>query len=775
MPAIKAFMLKKSFLIRIIISYLIVGLLVVGALTMIIIYKVSGHLTDEINTSTNRAMEQSYNAAQILINSTYSNFASAYTKADIQVGFYSDHFTTTDMGRIGARLSELAGSNPLVHSVYVVNQSERLVFSSLSTARGFSEFYDQDVLSLLETTQPYRSGIFIPRHARFQVDGREVDKNLISILYLSIREDRVTNGAMVLNLDQDVLQQTVMNGTGSASFQSMILNQQGTVISHSDSRMLNTNLSGTEYVRSIIASEEQKGNLKVAIDGKDSRVFYMKSDTLGWIFIGNVNYDQLLSKVNELQSYILGVTAIMLIMVMISGIFFTRMIYGPIHRLLTKVRSASPGTPSDNVSELDLLSGTFAYLENKIQDLQSSVAGYQSVERLQLLRLLTQGGWSGEQEMTRKLQSVGIALPYDHFRVVLLRLDGYSALTDRYPRADISLLKYAVSNIAEELGRGRGINTVCFEDEADALTLLINLPEAASFSESRTEELLREIQSNVSVYLKLSVSAAIGTPAQGMLQIPDAWQGAYQASRYRIVQGMRCLIGADMEETRESLQDSLSGSLEKQITDQMKLGDMEKTRQAVREYMGVLRNAPYDEMMLLLTQLLIATARTVRTMAASEEQTFDIGLLSQRLNRSETLEQIEVWYLELCEKAVSLRDKQSSQKNRLIVDKVRQYIHEHYADPNLSIETLVQVGGLSANYMRKVFKDMEGQSITTYVNHFRFAKAKQLLTTTDLPANKIGEMVGFDNTNYFYVSFKKHCGKTPDHYRKSLEPEDKLL
>jgi two-component system response regulator YesN len=48
------------------------------------------------------------------------------------------------------------------------------------------------------------------------------------------------------------------------------------------------------------------------------------------------------------------------------------------------------------------------------------------------------------------------------------------------------------------------------------------------------------------------------------------------------------------------------------------------------------------------------------------------------------------------------------------------------------------------------------------------------LLTTDLPANRIGEMVGIDNTKYFYISYKKYSGKTPDHFRKSSDDRDDL-
>jgi YesN/AraC family two-component response regulator len=173
-------------------------------------------------------------------------------------------------------------------------------------------------------------------------------------------------------------------------------------------------------------------------------------------------------------------------------------------------------------------------------------------------------------------------------------------------------------------------------------------------------------------------------------------------------------------------------------------------------------------MMLVFAQLLIAVVRITKAMgsAGQQDMRMDIGFLSQQLYLKESMEEIEQWFLELCEMSINMRDRQSLQKNKWIVDKVLQYIHENYSSPGLTVDTLVEIGGLSTNYMRKVFKDIVGQSISVYLTEYRFAKAKELLIQSDLPANRIGELVGFENTNYFYVSFKKHCGKTPDHFRK---------
>jgi AraC-like DNA-binding protein len=453
--------------------------------------------------------------------------------------------------------------------------------------------------------------------------------------------------------------------------------------------------------------------------------------------------------------------------VLVLGGFFTRLIYGPIYRLLRSIRDSSFGTRERQpVSELDLLSGTFAYLENKIHDLQTSVADYQSVKRKEVLQLLIAGGWKDDAEIARKLGQVGIEFEYPQFLVCLLRIDSFRSLQDAYTQSDISLFKYAISNIAVELGSGT-FRTVCFDCGEETIALVANVPEDIVNADQALAAALQDIQTNVGKFLKLSVSAAMGTLVQGMAQIKLSWSSAYDASRYKIVLGPGCLVGQDFPETRESLQEHHVSALEKQVTDSMKLGDLEKTRAAVMEFIAYVRTASFDEMMLIFTQLLIAIVRSAKSMGAADHEVdhMDIGSLSQQLYLMETMEEIEMWYLSICENAISRREQQSLQKNRWIVDIVLRHIHENYSDPSLTVEKLVEVAGLSTNYLRKIFKDFVGQSITVYLTEYRFEKAKELLIGTDLPANRIGEMVGFENTNYFYISFKKHFGKTPNHFR----------
>ncbi|MDF9839373.1 MULTISPECIES: AraC family transcriptional regulator [unclassified Paenibacillus] len=766
MSRMRHFLLKKSLLIRIILSYLFVGMLIIAALTLAITSKVSDSLKQELTESTDRSLEQSYNTANILLSSAYQQFANAYASADIQAGFYANAFDTGMMGRIGNSLTDLVSSNPLVHSVYLVNTRHELVFSSLTTARSFADFYDWQILELLSTPGAMRGSIFIPRTTSFTSDTKPFSGNLISVAYMSTRDDQTANGAMILNLDQQVLQEMMMNGAGSSSFQSMILNRQGIVISHSEHSMISSRLTGSEAVNRILQSDSGRGVIETELDGTAHRLFYIKSDSLGWVFIGDVNYMTLLSQVNELRSYILIVTAVILVAVLLSGAFFTRMIYSPIHRLVKNIpplpASAAHTTP---VSEYAVLSGAFQYLESRVQDLQNSMAGYHQAERNDLLHQLVTGGWSQDTQMRNKLERSGIPLTGDGFQICMLRLDDYSELTETYTRNDLMLLKYGICNIAGELGLVH-FPLYSFDGGEDRINLLLIKPEGR---DALVAKLLTDIQHNTERFLKLSVTASTGRHAAELQQIPASWQSAYNASRYRLQSGRRSLIPADIEDSREPVAVTLSAAMEKQVSDGMKLGDYNRTVQALKEYFAILGDAPFDETMILLNQLLFTVARTSKAMAGADRNglSTDIGALGQQLYKCETLEQAEEWFAGLAESAISMRDKQSSEKNVMIVEKIRQHIRQAYMDPNLSVEVLAEIAGLSVNYTRKIFKDIACVSLNQYISDYRFEQAKELLLTTDLPANRIGEMVGINNTKYFYISFKKYSGKTPDHFRKS--------
>ena len=59
-------------------------------------------------------------------------------------------------------------------------------------------------------------------------------------------------------------------------------------------------------------------------------------------------------------------------------------------------------------------------------------------------------------------------------------------------------------------------------------------------------------------------------------------------------------------------------------------------------------------------------------------------------------------------------------------------------------------------------------NIITYINKRRIYTSLDLLKNTSLSIEEIGDLVGLNNTSYFYTLFKKGMGISPRQYRNSL-------
>ena len=92
------------------------------------------------------------------------------------------------------------------------------------------------------------------------------------------------------------------------------------------------------------------------------------------------------------------------------------------------------------------------------------------------------------------------------------------------------------------------------------------------------------------------------------------------------------------------------------------------------------------------------------------------------------------------------------------------FLETHYADP-VSVATAADILHMSESHFMRFFKQVTSQSFTSYLNHFRIAKAEELLIRTDLTISEVSQSVGFCDQSYFGVMFRKVTGSSPPQYR----------
>lgn len=99
------------------------------------------------------------------------------------------------------------------------------------------------------------------------------------------------------------------------------------------------------------------------------------------------------------------------------------------------------------------------------------------------------------------------------------------------------------------------------------------------------------------------------------------------------------------------------------------------------------------------------------------------------------------------------------------------YIESHFSE-KLSIEKIASSANISRSEADRCFQKYYQLSPMKYVIRHRIEYAKHLLRSTSLSVKEIGFQCGFQDTNYFVKTFRKHMLITPSEYKKISNMKD---
>ncbi|MDO4491486.1 MAG: response regulator [Lachnospiraceae bacterium] len=106
---------------------------------------------------------------------------------------------------------------------------------------------------------------------------------------------------------------------------------------------------------------------------------------------------------------------------------------------------------------------------------------------------------------------------------------------------------------------------------------------------------------------------------------------------------------------------------------------------------------------------------------------------------------------------------EAKENNDDVITNAKRYIDTHL-DENLSVSNLAGQFYLSVAYFSKLFKKTAGVGCNYYIMHQRMEKAKILLRKPRIRVTEVAEQVGYQDVNYFSLTFKKYTGISPAEY-----------
>ena len=99
--------------------------------------------------------------------------------------------------------------------------------------------------------------------------------------------------------------------------------------------------------------------------------------------------------------------------------------------------------------------------------------------------------------------------------------------------------------------------------------------------------------------------------------------------------------------------------------------------------------------------------------------------------------------------------------------RISSYIEENLTG-DLSVSALCRQFRLSRGELYSLFREYFSSSVADFVKMRKLEKARLLLEETRLPVNKVAELCGIPDYNYFSKQFKHRFGASPSAWRKNF-------
>lgn len=290
---------------------------------------------------------------------------------------------------------------------------------------------------------------------------------------------------------------------------------------------------------------------------------------------------------------------------------------------------------------------------------------------------------------------------------------------------------------------------------------------------------LNEVCKSAERVLGGDICAGIGGLCGNLNELSRSYQEAQSALDYSAILGEGRAIYIKDVEPDASVQLQFGEQEERTLLNAIKLGGEEEITKVVNELFSRFESQliPVGQYQIYLVELVTALLRVVRTYELNTEEIFGEEFNYFTMIFSHSPSKIRQWLIESCIRIGAQVKRERLDSTKLLARNAKQYIEEHYMDPEISVEKLCAFLHVSPAYFSTVFKRETEMSFVSYLTEVRLQHALNLLNTTNDKTYVIAGKVGYTEPNYFSYVFKKRFGVSPSKYRQAApavtEPADK--
>lgn len=681
----------------------------------------------------------------------YVNYLIRRAQQDKEIStlFFPAKDANTEMNALRS-LIQMRASVKQLHSIYIYNEYEGAIYCSaeenLPLVSNKERFEDQGFVEMLGNIKDYSKFTpFLRRISAETPNGQQYETYVYTYLIYDTYNSGSRKNIVAFNFHLGWIDEALnfIAIEESKDEKMWIVDENRRIIYSSTGDLIGTVADEEELPEQIY--ERESGYL-IPEDGKQQQMLVYATPTQSgyenWTFVSWRDYTETMAPMKRVQTVIYIVCILALLVSGVIIILLSRYLYAPVRKTI------------DKMDELEI--------ENQKK---------KKMDRTLFLRKLFLGNEVDDiEKIKEKMDCHHIHYPLntDH-KVILISVDYLSSILRVYGK-ELERIDDVIETLIQSKFENAFGDILCVKMQEGIWA--VSIPALEIKSENTIEKLFEESNTELDQTLQISISMAISETGYSVRDIPYLYSEAMDIYSYRYLLGQNRMITHEEISEHGEKRFVYPHELEKKVLSNLFAGKPELALDSYEEFVTEITTFSVEEIKLsfmLLAYAIKDASRNTTVEASSILIEFD--QFYKKLQALETIDEVNQMFFHLIGEIVEKMQAYALERHEVLINQIKQYVAENYGHISLSMNEVSDSVDMSAAYLGRLFKQVAGLTFTEYLTKYRLAKACELLTSTDMTVNEISDEVGFTNSSYFYIVFKKNIECTPSQYRRKGEVE----
>lgn len=683
--------------------------------------------------------------------------------------------------------------NKLIGSIYVHYSNHGQIITNTGSM-GIEEFYDNKWFDMARAQA--RDSVLVPTREVIESSVPfMVRKRVISIVRFFSATDERTDGAVVINIDIDMLQNRMSKLKKNNDSQVFLIDSSGNILASSSGKGIGNNISSltNKKTNSIINKElDNRSDSNYTIDfvGKDNSIIsYTNSAYFKLAFLQTIPIQNVKQSILFLSKFIITVIILTTASCLLLVFIITKWIYAPIAYVMDIIQKGKPGgskviNHKKAYNEMEIIKFELDDISKSIEEhkrenlfLKNEVSQSKDLITKKFFRDLIVGKYSDAETCKKRLDALDWPINGIHF-VLIISLDNYSSYKRNYSESEQFSFRNYIVNTAERV-LNRNYRSVLLEGNSNEWISIVHISETSDkiqiYNNVRCicDELRQTVANEKGT---LSVTIAIGSLCTDITKIMPSYNNALKVLEDRWIKGKNSTLCYIDRTGRQPANPDFLYSLrnERDIIFFLKQNDLDNAKASFKSFINNLTDNNQNDYRTVYNSILLLTASIDKMIYEMGYNAKDVFKSDNQLRQSillngyienETLGDVIEWMDKVFQSITEYISIRRKGRDQLAIQKVVDFIENNY-NADISLSNMADRFNFSESNLSKIFKHEVGDNFLEYLNKVRVKKAKLILNDYDANICEVSKQVGYLNVQTFIRVFKKCEGITPGEYRK---------